>query len=324
MLKNRFILILFCGVFTASCTSVPMRYQANVVTQDGKKHELDYVYQESYAAHGGFCALTAIAVGGWCWAYFFLPGSDSYRIADEQGRSLIARKLDGQPYSLIESKVTRLDWNQKGEYSQFIEVEAFTGLGEELEEVMEKTVAQRLGVGRWTISLDLGTDNSSHGFGPRLSYFQGAYEFFYAYGASVYQDNLGNPSALGFNYLFSNVYAGMSFSQLKDKGVRHPVYEGGYVDAERDLEWRMNFIHFHVGVMSDILAKDKWFLRAETGLGGVTSVKIEDSESSDYDSNLGEIKGVAVRKGEDGGQTQKVGDGFGGPYIQVGVAYIFH
>ena len=80
------------------------------------------------------------------------------------------------------------------------------------------------------------------------------------------------------------------------------------------------FLHSVFGLYVDPFDSERLFVKLEAGFTGNVLSEVDGAEEADF-SSLGEVEGVAFSKEDD---WTKIGKGFGGPYLQVGLSYIIH
>lgn len=111
------LMVLLCG-----CSSMQMRYAAEIQTDKGPAH---YTYENTYektyrtAGTAWACGFTAIFYGGYCWAYLGKPYDGEAKTVASDAASELREKYQITNVEVKSETIQRLSWNPSTTKSNF-------------------------------------------------------------------------------------------------------------------------------------------------------------------------------------------------------------
>ena len=330
----------------SSCFTVRARMAGKFNTTKGSAGNI--VIEKSFPVtrDAAACGASAVILGGWCWAYLFMPWQDQqdemYELADE----LLAATVGQGKYRLQDKNVKRVGY-EKGEPTLRMGLTTNKGDIKNTEPFDNMTAAEELGqvappthpdqrakyIARWS-----GEAGLQYRLGSSL--FVGAIhrEQNYHFRAGTQFGNeqliLGVPITIGGGYrsgLFS-IYSG--FSLFMDGGYRGVVYQKRLdevtpgdgdrvvcqrqlpcktkgVELERNVSWQMMFYEFTGRVSTPEKNAIQGFIEAGASWNIVTILNVR---SQDGDEKYGKPLGIGSLYNE-----SLNGIGFNGKYAGLNV-----
>jgi hypothetical protein len=99
-------MILVASSLVCGCTSVLLRYDTSVELKDNK--EIYYTFEKPLDISGTAvaCYLTAIAYGGWCWAYLGVPFEADRKAFIAEAHDRLEDQLQGRWYMIGDERLT--------------------------------------------------------------------------------------------------------------------------------------------------------------------------------------------------------------------------
>lgn len=105
-------------LLTSSCSSIRMRYAADLETGDGRKGT--YVFEKSYTVETFpvFCGVTAIFLGGACWFYLVMPTVPQVNKMQNDAHAQLEELLGpSTTYTIRASQTDRMNWEDQKQYT---------------------------------------------------------------------------------------------------------------------------------------------------------------------------------------------------------------
>jgi hypothetical protein len=113
--KTGAILFLLVALLGSGCTSIRMRYDADVAV-GGKTAK--FSHEQSYSIGSGLpvlCVLTGIFFGGACWFYTVMPTTDQRRQSEADAKAALEKALGGKSYEISACTNDRVGWTNDPE-----------------------------------------------------------------------------------------------------------------------------------------------------------------------------------------------------------------
>lgn len=329
-------MILVASSLVCGCTSVLLRYDTSVELKDNK--EIYYTFEKPLDISGTAvaCYLTAIAYGGWCWAYLGVPFEADRKAFIAEAHDRLEDQLQGRWYMIGDERLTNESYfntrytsnlyNQNGDILELKPVERpkhkqvslkleneITAYHQRRERTMEHP--------NYTMFIygDGGSDFSYHGSGIGVGYKWKSLLVDLGLGLVNRNYNLDNPWSFSINMETRPYFFGMGLSYFHASGVRDVEFSDRNV-YRSGIEWEYIFTHASAGTYILQNARSNYQVTIELGIAAAIYEKYKLRETIDIIP--GDEKPVALITGEDTLLTsRKTKSGVMAPFVRLALIY---
>jgi len=115
----RIILLICVVIYSMGCGTIRMRYDSDLQTPEGKTAH--YVYEKSYEIplYPTLCGLSAIFFGGACWFYLVMPTVHQDDFVTKDALSSLDQRLKTDKYKITRQRLSRVNWEDQPELTEF-------------------------------------------------------------------------------------------------------------------------------------------------------------------------------------------------------------
>lgn len=332
------MLLAATAIFSSSCTSMLLRYDAAVKLEDGKEVYYTRIKPVDVTSTSIICGITGIYYGGWCWAYLSHPFYSHRSEFIESAQKDLKDKMKNNWYLIGDERIARIGWQE----SRF-ESKLYDSDGKEhkvkpkrlskekikaqrIEEKISERIEQRQRILENPSNVmfvygDLGSFYAPHGSGIGVGYRLESLAF--NLGLGLDQNLLGNAFSFEISTDIKPYFISAGMSIYRGSGEQTVILKNDKKETlyEADIDWSYTFAQISFGTYILHDATSHFQLAIDFGAGYTVSSDINLVAEVDDIPDNEEIAGIKVANGDTLGATEFAQQGKGSAFVRLTLIY---